>query len=99
MNERIRKVALKHCPTCDAKLDSAVHVAGTHRKDEPHAGDLSLCYKCGAMLIFVEGGGLRLMEEPDFAKMPPRARVELEGMSRKVAEWSEKHFETKSLWD
>lgn len=55
------------CPLCGYTIDAASGTPGVDRR--PHAGDVSLCMQCAAILEFAEGDhGLRIVE-PNLAMM------------------------------
>jgi len=39
-----------HCPKCGHKLDAASHSDG--KDHAPEKGDVSLCFKCAAIMVF-----------------------------------------------
>jgi hypothetical protein len=43
------------CPSCGAKLDAAS--SATERPDAPVAGDASVCWYCGVLLVFTSADG------------------------------------------
>jgi|GEM_PF-5120598 len=57
-NEALRG---KSCPTCKAVLDAAA--AGDGSDKEPQPGDVTVCFRCGAVLQFMIG--LALIPAPD----------------------------------
>lgn len=59
------------CPACGYETDRASN-AGTD-SDQPKPGDISLCFRCGAINTFTPGLGL---EAQDLDLLPPRVKRE-----------------------
>lgn len=58
------------CPCCKHKINAATDVYNEGRV--PEAGDLTLCFNCGELLIFTDGqGGLRKSEPDDTKDLDP----------------------------
>lgn len=67
------KITEGHCSSCQAKF---THSAGPTSK--PVSGDVSLCYLCGAISIFIDDKELRAAtpeEEAEYSSDPNIARV------------------------
>lgn len=58
----------QQCPSCAKVMDA---VSGVDHDEAPRPGDVSLCFDCGAVLIFTDTLGLR---KPDPMEM---LRIEL----------------------
>lgn len=55
------RVPTANCPTCKAEADAATHIDG-EGSGGPRPGDLSVCAKCGEVLQFTDGLGLKLID-------------------------------------
>ncbi len=56
------------CPTCGYVMDDATCISQT--KGRPSSGDLSLCMKCGEILLFTDRLNLRVAELNDMIGLP-----------------------------
>jgi hypothetical protein len=72
------------CPSCRYEMTEATGVSPGARS--PHAGDLSVCLNCGAILQFNDILVLKPISDDDFSALPPRLRLLLEGASRLIKE-------------
>lgn len=66
MSEGIR-LPVDHCPACGTLLDAASGVRG--EDIIPGPGDLSVCIRCGQMLIFNQRLRLRKATEKDLEEL------------------------------
>jgi hypothetical protein len=56
----ITRTRLSHCPHCGRPLDAHGDTPGERDDKAPRPGDVSVCMKCGGVMIFTEGLGLRI---------------------------------------
>lgn len=94
------RLKLQHCPTCDAKLNAAMHV-DSELSHMPREGDFSICIECGAVLVFDDAQNIELASQELLDNMPALARQELEHYSNKAREFSANRRikEGRSFWD
>jgi transcription initiation factor IIE alpha subunit len=64
-----------HCPVCNYRMDSAVSVGSQSR---PRPGDLSLCAKCGEILVYDENMGVRQPLVKEMVELPQDVHHNLE---------------------
>lgn len=64
------------CPTCGYVVDSATHVGD--KEISPNDGDLSLCLKCGEILVFNPDLSLRASTLNDLMGLPADTNATLE---------------------
>lgn len=57
------------CPTCEYEVDAAMCIGGTDVR--PSVGDITLCLKCGEILIFDEDMKVRLPLVVELMNLPP----------------------------
>ena len=55
------------CPSCGQDNDG--HTRATGPAAEPSPGDVSLCFYCGTVGIFTEGGAIRLPDAAEAAEL------------------------------
>lgn len=60
------------CPGCRHHLNAATAVADNNL--QPTAGDLSVCLYCGAGLVYLAGGDVRLMTDGELQKLNDEER-------------------------
>lgn len=74
------------CPSCNSVLDKVSNADMSTPSRAPNPGDLSICDNCAALLIFVEGGGVRLATDEEceaiIKKMPEVGRYIAQAMSQ-----------------
>ena len=58
----MEKIQIDYCPVCRARFNVVSSVTG---KPIPQSGDITLCYNCGAMLIFNDDLYVRIMNEEE----------------------------------
>lgn len=49
-------IVLDACLDCGKKLDGVQSLSG---KSKPQAGDVTVCFHCGHIMVFADDGGLR----------------------------------------
>lgn len=64
-----KALAETSCPTCDYAADAATCV--DKRDARPRVGDITLCLKCGEILIFDEDMKVRLPLVFELMNLPP----------------------------
>lgn len=64
------------CTRCGWKLDTAAF--------RPRPGQISCCYNCGLLTIWLPDGGMRMLLEDDVKRLPAKVKGELGVMLR---EW------------
>lgn len=57
------------CLKCGWKIDSAAF--------RPRPGQISSCYNCGLLTMWMPDGGIRVLLPDDIEKMNPKVRTEL----------------------
>lgn len=62
------------CPQCGYELSGAMAVDG---RFAPRSGDLTVCVKCGALLVYGEGLRPRRMTDNDLRLVPPQEKYTL----------------------
>lgn len=69
-------VEVSKCPACGyANLDCAT---GAFEEDlTPKPGDLSLCIRCGDMLVFTDKLGLRLPTKEEYENLPDYVKKQI----------------------
>lgn len=73
------------CPTCGYKMDAATP-AYFNAKVSPRPGDLSLCMKCGEMLVFTESLTIRILELNDMLQLKAVTQKELTNAQKLIRE-------------
>ena len=76
MNPKSYILAAKSpCPECGAMLEAATSVLGT---TGPTPGDMTICYKCRALLAFGENLVLRRCTDDELSQMNAVERGEID---------------------
>jgi len=73
-------VTKAECPRCFYQLDCAF--AADASDDPPVPGDFTLCFKCGAILVFTDDLDVRPATDDDLEALEARERKELERAQR-----------------
>jgi hypothetical protein len=66
-DQSIRYEEVVPCPVCSAPIDAAHQVIGM---GAPSPGDLTLCFKCTALLVFDQPPALHAMTDAELAALP-----------------------------
>jgi len=64
------------CPECGTEIDASTSVT---RPKRPRPGDLSVCFKCGALLTYNADLSVRALPPEEFAALPAETQVTLIG--------------------
>lgn len=74
------------CPTCGYVVDAASIAVGPESCRPPSEGDISLCFKCGEVMVFRDDLSLRLALLDDLLGLTSEARETLEMAQRRIRE-------------
>jgi hypothetical protein len=67
------RVPLSKCPMCAYEMDCATCVENKEQLPKPN--DVTLCIKCGEVLVFTEGLALRLPTEKEYQEYGTDPRI------------------------
>jgi hypothetical protein len=70
------------CPSCKKQLDASTTVGGG--SDAPKAGDLSICFSCGAWLRFTGPLSVVCLLADEFHELEPETKRMLEAGKQTV---------------
>lgn len=73
------KTLLQYCPECRTGLD-AVSPVTSEAKSNPKPGDVSVCFYCGTVLCYDEGGAIVRATRDDIDKLDPEDAFILGGI-------------------
>lgn len=76
------------CPGCGTKVNAAT---GTDGVSVPAEGDLSVCFKCGTLLVFKKDLSIRLLELEELVSLDQDVRDELEKIQNYVRGFKKNH--------
>ena len=62
----VHRIATTRCPTCGYTFDAVGDL--TEDSPPPSPGDLTVCMRCTAALVFTEYGGVRLATRAEIAE-------------------------------
>jgi len=82
------KTKADQCPCCFAFINSAT---GVEKEDVPSPGDVSVCFKCGAYLMFDLDLKLAPLSNDEFEKLHPDTKKILFRISEAI-----RHFKDAS---
>lgn len=68
------EVPANDCPSCGKNLDIATSIDGDFK---PRVGDLTVCIKCAAFLVFGEDFSLRLITPEEMGGLEDDTRITL----------------------
>lgn len=76
------------CPGCGTKVNAAT---GTDGVSVPVAGDLSVCFKCGTLLVFNKDLSVSLLDLEQLVSLDQDVRDELEKIQIYVTSFKKNH--------
>lgn len=74
----------QNCPNCDYKMDRAS--PAFEEEAVPQEGDLSICIKCGQLLVFNTDLTFRALSAEAYASIPDDVKQQIEKLTKAHAQ-------------
>ena len=70
-----------NCPACNYNIDAA---SGIEEDIKPQNGDLSVCFNCGAFLIFNEDLTVSLLSQKSFSELDNQTKANMQIVQHEI---------------
>jgi len=74
MKDNFVRMASTECPHCHCMHDTASCASAPNKKLRPKPGNVTMCIRCGAILVFTRSMNLRMMTEREYNRASKEER-------------------------